>query len=114
MTTLLLIALSLHAAIFLTLVPFIVKFLNTTIIKKEYQLFKTMTKDATSYVNQLSLSNEYSSENKKLLAITYTSRLLQATDIKRFNDLIEEQIESSLWSNDNEIIEDDGDEDEDF
>ena len=73
-----------------------------------------MTKDATSYVNQLSLSNEYSSENKKLLAITYTSRLLQATDIKRFNDLIEEQIESSLWSNDNEIIEDDGDEDEDF
>jgi hypothetical protein len=114
MMILLLIALSLYAAIFLTLAPSFIKLLTIATTQKEFELFKTITKDSTSYVNQLSLSNEYTSEDKKSLANTYALQLLDVAGISRFSCLIDQQIESSLWCDDNEIVEDDGDEDEDF
>ena len=114
MTILVFIALSLYAAILLTLVPFAARLMRVTIAQKEFEIFKTVAKDATSYVSQVALSDELSSEDKKSLASSYALELLKAANVTRFNCAIDRQIESSLWCDDNEIVEDDSDEDEDF
>jgi mannosyltransferase OCH1-like enzyme len=84
--------------------------LNTNVYHKQFELLRKLVEEAVSYVNQMSLIEEMSPEEKKKLAIKTAGALANTFGLPEDRQsAINDLIESVLWKTEEEAPSDDAD-----
>ena len=82
---------------------------------KQYDLMKKITQEAVAYINQISLREEMSSEEKKQQATQIAINLATTFSLSpKYYESFSNLIESVIWDEEDSHIDDDDDDDDEL